>query len=179
LRGIAAHIGEGQHRNRGLVGQGKGWSAFDRCHFRRVLSGGEPHSEDPHRTGNILEALLSHVLEGKVEMPGYVLLNTGRDANASGLGQTFEPSRHVDAVTEDVAIFDNHIAHVDTHSKFDALLACDPRIALGHALLPFGRTSQGIDDAGELDQETVPGSFDYAAMMFADLPLDYVRPDRP
>jgi hypothetical protein len=41
---------------------------------RRALSGSEPYSVKPHRAGNILEVLLSNVLEGEVESSGYVLL---------------------------------------------------------------------------------------------------------
>src|SRR5580704_17874436 len=50
-----------------------------------------------------------NVIEGEVETPGYVLLNTGRDANASGLCQTFEPSRDVHPVTEDVVVLHNDV----------------------------------------------------------------------
>jgi hypothetical protein len=36
-----------------------------------------------------------------------------------------------------------------------------------------------IDDTGELDQQTVPGSFDDPSSMFDDLQIDHVGADRP
>jgi hypothetical protein len=72
-----------------------------------VPSRSETNPVDPHRAGNVLEVLLSNVVEGKVETPGYVLLNTGGHANASRLRETFQPSRNVHAVPEDIVILHN------------------------------------------------------------------------
>src|ERR1700731_3659574 len=52
-----------------------------------------------------------NVVEDEAETPGHVLLNAGGPANASRLGQTFEMSRDVYAVTEDVAaVLNNDVA---------------------------------------------------------------------
>jgi hypothetical protein len=48
---------------------------------------------------------------GGSETPGYVLLNTGGHANASGLGRTFQPGRDVHPVTEDVVVLCNERRH--------------------------------------------------------------------
>ena len=176
---IAAHIGEGQHRDRRFVGQGECWSAFGRRHFGRVLSGGEPHSVDPHRAGNVLEALLAQIVEGEVETPGYVLLNTGGHANASGLGQTFQPSRDVHPVTEDVVVLHNDVALVNADTKLDAIVARCSGISLSHPVLPLGRTTQCINHTGKFDQQAITGRFDDAAPVFGDLRVDNLRPDRP
>src|SRR5215831_701831 len=117
------------------IGQGECWSAFERRHFGRVLRGGEPHSVDPHRTSNVLEALLSNVVEREVETPRYVLLNARRNANASGLGQTFQTSRYVHPITEDVAVFYDDIALMNAYSEFDAFFYGDLSIALDHGVL--------------------------------------------
>jgi hypothetical protein len=106
-------------------------------------------------------------------------LNTGGHANASGLGQTFETSRDVHAVTENVAVLNNDIADVDPYSKFNAFLGGDSGVTLGHGVLNLTRTPQGIDDTGELDQQAVPGSFDDAASILGDRRVDYFGADRP
>ena len=152
---------------------------FRSAHFRRVLSGGEPHSVDPHRAGNVLEALLSHVVEGEVETPGYVLLNTGGHANASGLGQTFQPSRDVHPVSEDVVVLHNDVALVNADPKLDAIVARFTGISLTHSVLPLGRTTQCINHTGKFDQQAITGRFDDAAPVFGDLGIDKLCPDRP
>jgi hypothetical protein len=106
-------------------------------------------------------------------------LNTGGHANASGLGQTFQPSRDVHPVTENVAVLHNDIAHVDAHSKFDALFEGDLCIALGHRGLNLSRTPHGIDNTGELDQQAITGRLDDAAPVFSNFRVYNFRPDRP
>jgi hypothetical protein len=170
---------ERQHGDRGFIGQGECWSVFGRYHFGRILSGGEPHSVDAHRAGNVLEALLSHVVKGEIQTPGYVLLNTGRNANASGLSQTFQPSRDVHSVTEDVAVLHNNVALVNADTELNAIVARHGGISLTHPVLPLGRTSQGINHTGKFDQQSITGRFDDAAPVFGDLRVDNLRPDRP
>ena len=46
------------------------------------------------------QALSAQIVKGEVELTRSVLLNTGGYANASGLGQTFQPSRDVHPVTK-------------------------------------------------------------------------------
>ena len=169
---------EWHHCYRRLVGKGECWSAFGRRHFRRVLSGGEPHSVNPHRAGNVLEALLSNVVEGEVETPGYILLNTGGNANASGLGQTFEPGRDVHPVTEDVVVLHNDVALVNTDPKLDAIVVRYSSILLTHRVLPLGRTTQCINHTGKFDQQAITGRFDDAASVFGDFRIDNLCPDR-
>src|SRR5437870_13513205 len=51
-------------------------------------------------------------------------------------------------------------------------------IAFGHCRLHLGRTTQGVDDADELDQEAVAGGLDYAAVMTGDLRVDHLGAER-
>src|SRR6266851_748401 len=123
---IAAHIGEGQYRDRRLVGQRK---------HRRL---GSPHPRathaslprpqgraregvfrsypiDPYRTGDVLQRLLADVFEGEVQAAGGILLDACRHADATRLGQAFEAGGDVDAVDEDVAL-------VDADAELDAAI---------------------------------------------------------
>src|SRR5439155_15154880 len=120
--------------------------SVDRRRCWRVFPRSETDPINAHRSSYVFEALFAQIVEGEVETPGYVLLNAGGHANASGLGQTFQPSRDVHAVTENVAVLNNNIANVDAYAKFDAFLSGDPGITLGHGVLNLSRTSQGFDD---------------------------------
>ena len=120
-----------------------------------------------------------NVVEDEAETPGYVLLNTGGYANASGLGQTFQPSRDVHPVTEDVVVLHNDVALVNADTELDAIVARCNGISLTHLVLPLGRTPQGINHTGKFDQEAITGRFDDAASVFGNLRVDNLRPDRP
>src|SRR4029077_15837712 len=116
------HIGKRKHCDRRLVGQRECWSAFDRRHFGRSLNGATTYPMDLHRSGNVLEALLSHVVEGEVETPGYVLLNTGGHTNTSRLGQTFQTGCNIHPVTKDVVVLYNNVALVNANPELDAII---------------------------------------------------------
>jgi hypothetical protein len=81
---VAAHIGEGQHRDRRFVGQrqwlgGSGW---------RLLSGGSaiPNPISPHGPRDVLDLLLAHVLEGVIEPVAHLVTHHPADADPAGLG---------------------------------------------------------------------------------------------
>jgi len=63
---------------------------------------------------------------------------------------------------------------VNADAELDAIVARHSGISLIHLALPLSRTTQCIDDTGELDQQTVPRGFDDTPAMFADLRMDYV-----
>src|SRR6266851_8229520 len=118
-----------------------------------------------HRPCDILEGLLAHVFEGEVELASGVFLHARRDADAARLGQAFETGGDVDAVAEYVVVLDDDVADVDADAEVDAAFCRYWGIAFGHCPLHLDRTSERIDDAGELDQEAVAGRLDDAAMM--------------
>ena len=57
--------------------------------------------------GDVLQRLLAHVFEGEVEARRRILLDAGRYANPTRLGQAFEAGGDIDAITEDVAVLDD------------------------------------------------------------------------
>jgi hypothetical protein len=132
---------------------------------------GAANPVNPNGSGNIFESLFALIIEREIEPPNGVFLNTGRNANASRFRQTFKASSDVHAVTEDVAVLDHDVADVDPDAEFDAAVRC-AGIALGHAALPLGCTTQPVDDAAELHQQPITGSFDDPAMMLGDLRID-------
>jgi hypothetical protein len=105
-------------------------------------------------------------------------LNSGGHANASGLGQTFQPSRDVHPITEDVVVPHNDVALVNADTELDAIVARCSGISLIHPVLPLGRTPQCINHTGEFDQQPITGRFDDAAPVFGDVRVDYFGADR-
>src|SRR4051794_9809021 len=105
---------------------------------------GERHPIDLHRAGNVLEALLAHVLEFEIEAAGGVLLHPVRYADTAGRGQGLKTGSDVDAVAEDVAVLDNDVALVDADAELDAAGGRNARGPLGHALLHLGSAAQRV-----------------------------------
>jgi hypothetical protein len=70
----------------------------------------------------------------------------------AGLGQRFQPGGHIDAIAQDVAIFDNNIAHINADTEFDPFGDADYFIVRGDQLLHLAGAAQGINYACELDQ---------------------------
>ena len=183
LLGIAAHIGEGQHRDRRFLGEGRR-RRLGSPHLRatrasllrlrgRVREGAfRSDPIHPDQTRDILERLLAQIIEGEVEAAD-ILLNAGRDADATGLGQAFEASRDVDAVAEDVALFDDDVALVYADAELDATFRGQRGVTFGQGCLDFGPTSQSVDDADELDEQAVAGGFYDAAAVDGDLRIDH------
>src|SRR5215472_1163227 len=91
----------------------------------------------------------------KLEFPGGVFLNAGRNADSARLGQSFQPGRDVDAITKDIAVLDYDIALMNTDPVFNASVWGNVCVPLGHIALHFAGTPQCINDTGELDEHSV------------------------
>ena len=72
----------------------------------------------------------------------------------------------------DVAVLDDHIAEIDPDPEYDPLILGRPRIALGHTPLDGDRTSDGLNNAWEFDQDAITGCLDDAPLVFGDLGVD-------
>jgi hypothetical protein len=113
LFGIAAHVLEGEHCDRWLAGQSECY-----CRGRRLFIGSEP--VDSYRPRDILEFLLTAILERGVELAAHLPVGIVGYADAAGLGDTFEPGGNVDAVAVNIAFFDDDVANMNA----DAELSC-------------------------------------------------------
>jgi len=51
----------------------------------------------------------------------HLIADNPADANPPGIGQCLQPRRNIDAISEDVVLFDDHIAEIDANPKPDAL----------------------------------------------------------
>ena len=88
----------GKHRDRRLIGKGKGGRHFTDERGWRSLGGGETNPIDPQRTGNVFECLLAQVVERQIEPVADMVADRARYANPARFGDpsnraaTFTPS---------------------------------------------------------------------------------------
>ena len=110
LLGLAAHVGEWQHRDRGLVGprparsSARGVAGAERAGF----AASRLDAEDADRPRDVLDGLLAEILERDVEAVADLNLvaHRARDADAARLGKLLQARSHVHAVAEDVVVLD-------------------------------------------------------------------------
>jgi hypothetical protein len=124
---------------------------------------------DSYWPRDILEFLLTTILERGAELATHLPVGIVGHADAAGLGDTFEPRRNVDAVAVNIAFLDDDVANMDADSEFDALVLRQRCVTLDHTVLNFNSTPCGVDGACELDQDTIAGSLDDATAMIRDL----------
>src|ERR1700674_926088 len=67
---------------------------------------------------------------------------------------------------------------VNANAKFNLTVRRHYAVAFGHTPLDFGCTSQGIDHAGELDQQAIASGLDDAPAVFADFWVNQFAPMR-
>src|SRR5262249_35263500 len=79
---VTAYVGERHYRDRRFVGERR--ISAGPAHRRAGL---RYHSVDGHRPGEVLQPMLSDLLESEFEARSGVLLRAGRDADAAGVGQ--------------------------------------------------------------------------------------------
>jgi hypothetical protein len=129
------------------------------------------------RTRNVFELLLAAVLEWKLQPTGHVLVNTTRDADSSRRAERLKPSRHIDAVAEDVLIVNNNVTLVHTDPEFDPLIDRDFDIAFSHRALDGHRATNSLHSARILDENAISGRFDDAPMIRGDAGIDDLTPN--
>ena len=142
---VAAHIGEGQHRGRRLVGKRQC------CRSRRqgALGGEVTNPIDAQWAGDVLDLLPAQILEEEGQPVARVLVDRIGDEHAARIGEGFDPCRDVDAVAIKVVALDDHIAEIDADAQFDAIVRSDTGVSLGHRLLHLDLAAHRIDDASK------------------------------
>src|SRR6516225_1627719 len=90
------------------------------------------HHVGVHRRGDALDVRLPHVPERVRQLVADLITNHPRDADAARLGQCFQSSREIDAVAENVVLFDDYVTQVDPNSEADALVFGRIGIAVYH-----------------------------------------------
>ena len=101
------------------------------------------------RSSDIFDLLFSQILEREGYSVADLIANGARDADSAGFGERFQARSDIDTVAENVAVFDDHIAEVDSNTELEASLIGYIGIALGHALLDFDGAARGLHRAGK------------------------------
>src|SRR5271167_2834741 len=175
---IATHVLKRQHGDRWLVGQAQCWP----CRFRHNPAARVPRhipadAKDPQRPRDVLDRLLSQVLEVKWHLVADLVAHGSGYADATRLGQLLEPCRHIDAVAMNVLALDDDVTKIDTHAIDDLLVFGLAGIALTHRSLHRDRAADRLDHARKLNQNAVAGGLDDSPVMLANLWIDQLAAD--
>jgi hypothetical protein len=130
------------------------------------------NAKDAHRSGDVLDLLLSRIVEGEVELVADMVVHRPRHADPAGLGQGFEAGGDVDAVAVDVVVVADNVANIYADAKFDALIRRHLDIAFDHSALDIDGAANGVDDADEFHQHAVSGRLNDMAAVLGDLGID-------
>jgi len=124
------------------------------------------HGIGTHRTGDILEVLLAQIGELDIDFTANLIIGRRRDADAAGFRNTLQPSRDVDAITENIIALNKDVAEVDPNPKQHPPVLRDALITLGHHLLHRNSAFDRIDYRGKLDQQAIARGLDDTPTMF-------------
>src|SRR6185437_13892558 len=165
---VAAHIAEGEHGDGGFVGNGR------RC------AGGvavlDPDAEDLDGIGDVFGPPRAARLDADRDLAANLIGDRARDVDRTGLGQSLDPRRDIDAVAVNVVALDDDVADIDADAERDAVALGDVRVALGDALLHFDRACDRVHRAGEFDQCAVADELDGAAGVGGNGRIDDLAP---
>src|SRR5262249_51940814 len=125
--------------------------------------------------GDVLDGSLAEVGVANFELVLDVIISGAGDRYPAGLGQALQPVGDVDAVAMDIFLLDDHIAQVDADAKDEPAILRDVGIAFSFGALDGDRTAQGLDHAGELDQQPIPHGLHEAAAMLGNLRLEDLK----
>jgi hypothetical protein len=171
LLGIPAHVGEREHRDRGLLRHDRGWRLRSGNGLRR--RGDAKHL---YGLGDILELAFAQILEHELRRIGDEIAHPARDEDRARLRDVLEPRRDVDAVAINVAVLDHHVAKIDADAEFDPLPLGDVGVALRHGVLHVDRAAHRFDRACELGEHAVARGLDQAPLVLGDFRLDQFAP---
>jgi hypothetical protein len=98
----------------------------------------------------------------------YLVEHRAADQDAAGLGQRLQPRSDVDALAEQVAAVDHHVAEIEPDAELHPPVGGQLPVALLQLALDLDRALHRLDDAGELRQQAVAGGVDHAPVVAGD-----------
>ena len=176
LFGIARHVGKGQDRDRGLVGQRRWLVVGDDLGHRGMLRRPCPHLDLPC---DIFELLSTTVLEMGVHQAAEAFIGDAGKRQAAWRTHFLESRGHVDPIAMNILAIDRDVAQIDADAEGNAFVLRHGRVAIRHADLNRQNAFDCADDAWELKQQPVAHGLDDAAAMLGDQRVNQFRPVRP
>ena len=125
-----------------------------------------------HRPGDVLDLLITQIVERNIHLAIGVTAHPRRDANSTRLRQSFKACSEVDAIAENVPILHDDIALMNADAKLYAPFGRHVGISYRHRTLHLSRAGHCLHNAWELDQHAVAGRLDDAAFVFSDVRID-------
>ena len=166
----AAHVDEGQERDRGLRREtARRAAALGTGRRRRRIQG---HAIDADRLQDVLDLVLAEAFEPEIQPVSHALEGRRGQADVARLYELFDPKGDVDVVAVDVVGLDDDLADIDPDPVIQArilVLRVPPAGLLG---LDVDGALDGIDDTREFDQETVACLLDQPAAETTDSRLE-------
>ena len=164
LLGVARHVDEGQHRNRGLV--------FAAAAPLGLVERAARHAPGLGEAGCVLQLALARILEDQRQLAVHLLVHCLGHEDAAGLRNGLQAGGNVDAVAEHVVLLDDHIREVDADAEAHAPVVRQIGVARLGGLLHLGSEAHGIHHAAELGQEAVAQRLDDASTCLGNQRID-------
>src|SRR5215204_2681840 len=101
--------------------------------------------------------MLAHVLESDLKPVADIVFDRRRHRDTARAADAFNPRRDVDAVPENVSIFGNHVAKMNSNAQLDAPVLWDFEVSALHLALHRKRALDRIDDAWEFGKQSIAG----------------------
>ena len=101
-----------------------------------------------------------------------MFVNIGRDAQAARLGKRLQPGGDIDAVAEQIAVFDDDIAEVDANAQAHAPVLGNVGVLRPLEALNFDGATHSLDSARKLGDDAVAGASEDPAAMALDHIID-------
>ena len=145
--------------------------------------GGRPfiqdNAKDAHRARNILDLVLTGILEADREPVANLVAHCSADVYTARICQALHLRGDRDAIAVDQIAIRNHITHIDRNTETNPRVGRHLRCVFRHCALNCDRAADGIDNAVELHQKAIaPGPYN-AAPMGGNLRIDEGPADRP
>ena len=126
-----------------------------------------------YRLGDILQTVLTDVLEWNFDDLANLIVDGLRDTNSARLGQLFEANSNVHAGAVKVVVFGDHIAEIDADAELHPSILGDGLVALRNLVLDLDTAANGLNDAGELCDDAVPCAAEDVTAMGGDKLLQH------
>ena len=118
---------------------------------------------DTHRSLDVFQPQFAKIVEDNVELADHLLENTGGNEDAARLSERLKPRGNIYSIAEDVSLFDNNIAQVDSSAILDATLSGNVRFSFRDGSLNSHCTLKRINDTGKLHQQAIASRLDNAS----------------
>ena len=120
--------------------------------------------------------LFAEILVSDVEPVADLVAHRRGDADSARLRYKLKSRRHIDAIAEDIAFFDDHVAQIDADTVKEGARRRHVTIAPRHALLEIHGTAECLGDALKFHEHPVTGGLNNTTLTFGDRRVDQLQP---